>query len=146
MVRAFVGAQPSAVLFVSSVTFAEIRYGIERLRDADRRADLLRWLDVDLRSQFEGRVVAISEAVLVSWRGLMQVGREHGHTFAQPDALIAACAAVEQLVVASRDTSEFVAAGIPVFDPWGRVYIGSDGVSHPVTDPDAPNLLMQLTL
>ena len=39
------------------------------------------------------------------------------HTFSEPDLLIAALAALSDLIVVSRDTSEFIAAGVPVFDP-----------------------------
>ncbi len=43
-VRAFVAGQPLDRLFVSSVTFAEIRFGIEAVGDSIRRAELNDWL------------------------------------------------------------------------------------------------------
>ena len=59
-VLTFVAAQPLELLHVSSVTFAEIRFGIERVADASRRAELNDWLAHKVRPMFEQRVLAIS--------------------------------------------------------------------------------------
>ena len=53
-------------------------------------------------------------------------GRKRGHTFGQPDLFIAAIAALQDLVVVSRDVSEFIQAGVPVFDAWSGV-LNADG-------------------
>ena len=60
-VLAFVAAQPLDLLYVSSVTFAEIRFGIELVTEANRRAELNDWLMNKVRPMFEQRVIAISE-------------------------------------------------------------------------------------
>jgi predicted nucleic acid-binding protein len=114
----FVGIQPGAILFVTEVTLAEIRYGIEQLGDAPRRADLHQWLERNLRPLFAGRVLAITEEVIVRWKTMVVEGRKRGRTFSQPDLFIAAIAVLEDLVVVSRDITEFVEAVVPVFDPW----------------------------
>jgi hypothetical protein len=59
MVRAFVAGQSGDVLFTSDVTFAEVRFGIEQIDDAARRADIARWLDRILRPLFSGRVLSV---------------------------------------------------------------------------------------
>jgi toxin FitB len=61
----FVSAQPLEQLYVSTVTFAEIRYGIECVDDPRRRAELNEWLTHKLRPMFEGRVLPIDEDVIV---------------------------------------------------------------------------------
>jgi hypothetical protein len=99
---------------------AEIRFGIELVADPARRADLNAWLTHTLRPLFEGRIVPISEEVLVRWRHAVEAGRRRGHTYSEPDVLIAASALVEQLVVVSRDVRDFVEAGAPVLNPWTR--------------------------
>jgi toxin FitB len=114
----FIDMQPGATLFVTDVTLAEIRYGIETLGDASRRADLHRWLERNLRPLFAGRVLTITEDVIVRWKTLVVEGRKRGRTFSQPDLFIGAIAALEDLVVVTRDTREFVEAVIPAFDPW----------------------------
>ena len=117
-VAAFVTAQPGDRLFISEVTLAEIVYGIEQLTGAARRADIHLWLERTLRPLFAGRTLGITEAVLVRWKTLVMDGRKRGHTFGQPDLFIAAIAGLQDLVVVSRDLSEFIAAGTPAFDPW----------------------------
>ena len=107
-----------AALFTSDVTFAEVRFGIEQIIDLVRRADVVHWFDRNLRPLFAGCVLAVTEDALLWWRLMLEAGRKAGHTFSEPDLLIAALAVLADLIVASRETSEFIAAGVPVFDPW----------------------------
>lgn len=139
-VRAFVSAQGGDTLFTSAVTFAEIRFGIEQVNDPVRRSDLTHWLDRTLRPLFENRVLSVSEDVLLRWRLMLEDGRRRGHTFSEPDLLIAAMAAFAELIVVSRDTSEFVAAGVPVFDPWEWVLHARCRVLQ-LSDADGPDAL-----
>lgn len=117
-VVAFVAAQPLELLYVSTVTFAEIRFGIELVQDAGRRAELSEWLAQELRPMFEQRVLAITEDIMLKWRLLVEEGRKAGHTFAQPDLMIAATALHHGLTVVSRDVSEYKKARAPVLNPW----------------------------
>jgi len=117
-VLAFVAAQPLEQLYVSTVTLAEIRFGIELVADANRRAELTDWLSNKVRPMFEQRVLPITEDIMFKWRLLVADGRKSGHTFSQPDLIIAATALHHGLTVVSRDTSEFLKARAPVFNPW----------------------------
>jgi len=117
-VVAFVTAQPLDSLYVSSVTFAEIRFGIELLSDASRRAELNEWLTHKVRPMFEQRVLPVTEDVLLKWRLLVQAGRKAGYTYSQPDLIIAATALEHGLTVVSRDTSEFERARVPFLNAW----------------------------
>lgn len=139
-VRAFVGAQRGDTLFTSDVTFAEIRFGIEQVSDPARRSDLVHWLDRTLRPLFANRVLSVSEDVLLRWRLMLEDGRRRGHTFSEPDLLIAAMATLADLIVVSRDTSEFVAAGVPAFDPWDWALHARDNVLQ-LPDADGPDAL-----
>jgi hypothetical protein len=53
-------------LFTTEVTFAEIRFGIEQLSDPARRSDIAQWLDRTIRPLFAGRVLSVTEDVLLS--------------------------------------------------------------------------------
>ncbi len=117
-VVAFIAALPLDRLFVSAVTLAEIRFGIEVLPDAGRRADLHDWLAHTVRPMFDQRVVPVSEDVMFKWRLMVEEGRKAGHTFSQPDLIIAATASCHGLTVLSRDTGEFERARVPVVNPW----------------------------
>jgi predicted nucleic acid-binding protein len=132
----FIAAQPGEAFFITDITLAEISYGIEQLGDAARRTDLRLWLERNLRPLFAGRVLAITEDVIVRWKTMIVEGRRRGHTFGQPDLFIAAIAALQDLVVVSRDVSEFVEAGVPVFDPWTSLFYRNDeriALRSPVT-------------
>ena len=119
-VRSFVAGQPLEALFVSTVTFAEIRYGIETVGDPIRRAELNDWLLHRVRPMFEQRVLEVSEDVMFKWRLLVEEGRKAGHTFSQPDLIIAATAAHFGLTVVTRDGSDFVRARVACLNPWDR--------------------------
>jgi predicted nucleic acid-binding protein len=117
-VVSFVASKPLDLLFVSIVSFAEIRFGIEGVADATRRAELNDWLAHKVRPMFEQRALAISEDVMVKWRLLVADGRKAGHTYSQPDLIIAATALHHGLTVVTRDTSDFKKARVPVLNPW----------------------------
>jgi toxin FitB len=114
----FVADQPLDHIHLSAVTLAEIRFGIELVAAAARRSELTLWLEHQLRPMFDGRVLAVTEDILLQWRLIIEAGRSRGYTFSHPDVLIAATAAHHGLVVVTRNTQEFVAAGVSVFDPW----------------------------
>jgi toxin FitB len=117
-VVAFVAKQPLDLLYVSTVTLAEIRFGIELVTDANRRTELTAWLAHKVRPLFAQRVLDINEDVIVKWRLLVEQGRKSGYTFSQPDLFIAATALHHGMTVVSRDTHEYERAGVPVFNPW----------------------------
>src|SRR6266480_2778677 len=113
-VLAFVTAQPLDLLYVSTVSFAEIRFGIELVSEAARHAELNDWLAHKVRPMFEQRVLAISEDIMFKWRLLVEDGRKARHTFSQPDLIIAATALDHGLTVVSRDVGDYRKARVPV--------------------------------
>lgn len=117
-VAAFVAVQPLESLFISTVTVAEIRFGIERVVDAHQRAELTGWLTHKVRPMFEQRILPVSEDVMLEWRLLVEQGRKAGHTFSQPDLIIAATALHHGLTVVTRDTGDYARAGVALLDPW----------------------------
>ena len=117
-VRQFVASQRLEDLFISTVTFAEIRFGIEAVGDVVRRAELNDWLVHKVRPMFDQRVLEVSEDVMFKWRLLVEEGRKVGHTFSQPDLFIAATALQHGLVVVTRDTADYRLTRVPTLNPW----------------------------
>ena len=117
-VRAFVAARALQSLFVSAVTMAEIRYGIESVADAAKRAALGDWLTHQVRPMFEHRVLPVSEDVMLKWRLLVEEGRRVRHTFSQPDLIIAATALQHGLTLVTRDQGDFARTGVSLHNPW----------------------------
>jgi toxin FitB len=117
-VLAFVAAQPLELLYISTVTLAEIRFGIELLPEVARRSELNDWLAHKVRPMFEQRVLAITEDIMFKWRLMVEEGRKVGHTFSQPDLIIAATGQHHGLTIVSRDTADYAKAQVTVFNPW----------------------------
>ncbi len=117
-VLAFVAAQPLDRLFISAVTLAELRFGIELVTDATRRAELTDWLTLKVRPMFEQRVLPVTEDIMFKWRLLVEEGRKTGHTFSQPDLIIAATGLQHGLTVVTRNTDDYAKARVSLFNPW----------------------------
>ena len=123
---AFVSGQPLDQLYISVVTLAEIRFGIELVPEPSRRVALNDWLTNNVRPMFHQRILPISEDVMLIWRLLVEEGRKVGHTFSQPDLIIAATAIHFGHTVVTRDRSEFEKARAPVLNPWSESIANSD--------------------
>ena len=64
------------------------------------------------------RTLPITEDIVLKWRMMLEDGRKSGHTFSQPDLIIAATAAHRGLTVVSRDQLHYEKARVPVINPW----------------------------
>lgn len=105
---------PPEALFVSVLTFGEIRKGIEKLPDGRRRATIVAWLETDLPDWFEDRVVPIDAAVADEWGRLMA----RPGNIPAIDGLIAATALRHRLAVVTRNEADFAATGVDLLNPW----------------------------
>ena len=117
-VKNWLEKQPPAMLYVSSITLAEIRYGASLVEDQNFRHTLLLCLDTVLRPWFEGRTLEVNEDIIVRWREMVQIGREKNYPFGQPDLFIAALADEHGLCVVTRNAKDFEKAGVAVLNPW----------------------------
>ena len=117
-VKAWSDAQSPHKLYLSTITLAEIRYGIERQQDAGFQEELNHWLDQKLRPWFADRILAVDEEVILEWRRMVESGRKQGIVFSHPDILIAATARVHGLAVCTRDERGFRKTGVSVVNPF----------------------------
>ena len=116
-VRAWLNAQAAPTLYLSSVTLAELLFGIAALPESKRKDMLAQALDGLLRL-FRDRVLPFDTDAAKRYAKLAVIARTGGRGFPTPDGYIAAIAASRGFVVASRDTAPFQAAGVPVINPW----------------------------
>jgi predicted nucleic acid-binding protein len=63
----------------------------------------------------------VTEDIMVQWRLMVEEGRKTGHTFSQPDLIIAATAIHHGLTVVTRDRSVYDRARVPVVNPWDAI-------------------------
>jgi toxin FitB len=115
---AFVAAQPLDEIFISVVTLAELRFGIERITEPVRRVALNDWLTNVVRPMFDQRVLPITEDIMLRWRLLVEEGRKSDHTYSQPDLIIASTAIQHGLTIVTRDRREYDRARVAVVNPW----------------------------
>jgi predicted nucleic acid-binding protein len=105
-------------VFLSVVTFAELRHGIERLPAGARRRRLDEWLRSELPLRFEGRIAPIDGAVADEWGRVVAQREASGRPIQAMDALIAATAQVHSLTLVTRNASDFQASLKAVLNPW----------------------------
>ena len=118
-VLTFISVRPLEQLYISAVTLAELRFGIELLSEGSSRRDELNdWLTNTIRPMFDQRVLPITEEIMFRWRILVEQGRKAGHTFSQPDLIIAATALHHGFTMVTRDRGDFEKAGVAIVNPW----------------------------
>jgi predicted nucleic acid-binding protein len=118
-VLAFVADHPLDELYISVVTLAELRFGIELLsEDSGRRDALNNWLTHTIRPMFEKRVLPVNEDIMLRWRLAVEEGRKTGYTYSQPDLIIAATALHYGFTMITRDARDFERAGVAIVNPW----------------------------
>lgn len=105
-------------VYLSVVTLAELRHGIERLSPGKRRTQLDEWLRADLPLRFEHRILPVDAAVADQWGHVVARSESNGRPIHAMDALIAATAEVHSLTLVTRNASDFSAAAKSVIDPW----------------------------
>lgn len=116
-VLAWLDAQAAETVFLSSITVAELLFGIGVLPDGRRKALLAARIDGVL-DQFNDRVLPFDAAAARHHADLAVKARAAGRGFPTPDGYIAAIADAHGFTVASRDPVVFRAAGLAVLDPW----------------------------
>lgn len=105
-------------VFLSVVTIAELRRGIERLPVGRRRRLLDEWLQRDLRERFRERIVPVDAEVADACGKLMAMCEGLGRRIEVADALIAATAEVHKLALVTRNVSHFQTTVKHVVSPW----------------------------
>jgi predicted nucleic acid-binding protein len=117
-VQAWAVAVPRVACYLSRLSIAEIRFGIERAPDPAFRAELEAWMRDGLLPWFGDRILEVTEAILLRWRWLVWEGQRINYTYSQPDALLAATALDRGLGVVTCNTADFDRAGVRILNPW----------------------------
>ena len=116
-VRAWLDKQVAETLYLSSVTVAELLFGIAALPAGKRKNRLTEAFD-GLLALFRDRVLPFDIDAARQYAELATLARGSGRGFPTPDGYIAAIAASRRFIVASRDTAPYTAAGVTVINPW----------------------------
>lgn len=117
-VLTWIDAQIIETLYLSTISLAELRFGIAVMPDGKRRDTLHTSLEQRVLPLFLGRILAFDGPASQSYATLRASARAAGLAIAPADGYIAAIATTHGFAVATRDTSPFEAAGITVINPW----------------------------
>ena len=107
--------RPSKTLFLSVLTLGELRKGIEKLEELERKTSLLDWLEVDLPNFFAGRILTVDIHVADRWGKMAAVA---GRPVLAIDSLLAATAAQHDLCLVTRNSKDFQCFGLDIINPW----------------------------
>lgn len=108
-------ARPRPALYLSVLTLAEIRKGIERIEDSVQKQSLVDWLEVELPRYFVGRLIGIDAHVADRWGRLMA---RAGRPLPAIDGLLAATALQHDLTLVTRNTKDFKGLDVRLINPW----------------------------
>lgn len=117
-VRAWLDAQVAETLYLTAVSLAELLSGIAALPAGRRRDGLDEKLGDLLQTLFGPRILSFDTEAARAFSGLQARARVKGSAIGFADGQIAAIANTHGFTVATRDTAPFLAAGVPVIDPW----------------------------
>jgi predicted nucleic acid-binding protein len=104
-------------VFLSVISLAELRYGVERMAAGTRRHRLEKWLQEELPLRFESRILPVDPEVAKALGRAVAQAESVGRSMSVMDAFLAATAEVYNLTLITRNVSHFAAVKA-VFNPW----------------------------
>ena len=116
-VLAWLDEQATETLYLTSITLAELLFGVEALQAGKRKNRLTSAID-SLIGLFAERVLPFDAKAARNYASLAVTARRNGRGFPTPDGYIAAIARADGYIVASRDGAAFEAVGLKVINPW----------------------------
>lgn len=117
-VLAWIDAQAIETLYLSAITVAELRFGLATMPEGKRRTIYQERLENEVLGMFADRVLSFGAAEAQAYAVILAHARLQGRAIAPADGYIAATAASRGLMVVTRDTRPFEAAGLTVINPW----------------------------
>ncbi len=109
---------PPGRLFTTSVSEADIRYGISLLPQGSRRIALQDAADFLFENDFAGRILPFDRPAAREYAAVMAERRRRGRPIATLDAQIAAIARSRGAAVATRNTTDFDDCEVDLINPW----------------------------
>jgi predicted nucleic acid-binding protein len=104
-------------IFLSVISLAELRYGVDRMAAGARRSRLEQWVRDELPLRFEGRILAIDASVAEAWGRTVSRSEALGRPIGAMDAFLSATAEIYRLTLVTRNVSHFPPVK-SVANPW----------------------------
>lgn len=110
--------QKEVDLYLSVITFGELRKGIEKLPSTKRKRRLNHWINEDLLHRFKNRALDVTLTEVNQWGKVLAKAEKMGKPLPAVDALIAATALAHDFAVVTRNTKDMKASGVELINPW----------------------------
>ena len=114
----WVRRQMAGDLFLAAMSLGELVRGARRVKDRAQRERLVRWINHDLATQFQGRILPFDQEAAMLWGTIMGDGDRTGRPKPMADAQTAAVALRNGLTLATRNIRDFKDMGVTLVDPW----------------------------
>ncbi|HEY3155877.1 MAG TPA: type II toxin-antitoxin system VapC family toxin [Candidatus Eisenbacteria bacterium] len=114
----WLGAQPAASLYTTSITQAEILHGLMLLPEGRRRSAFEAAATSMFREDFAGRILSFGTDAALPYARIASERRRAGRPISHFDAQIAAIARSTGATLATRNARDFDGCGVSVIDPW----------------------------
>lgn len=118
IIREWLASQNGASLYTTSITQAEIRYGIQILPEGQRRQKLLDGATIVFEHYLLERILAFDRQAAELYSQIAANRKQIGRPISQFDAQIAAICRVHQATLATRNIRDFFDCGIDLVNPW----------------------------
>ncbi len=117
-VVAWVDAQPPVELFLTSVTIAELLYGVGRLAEGARKVELAGMIEAMLVEDFDDRIIGFDSAAAAHYADVVVRRERAGRPISMADALVAATCRSHGAILATRNVDDFDETGLTIANPW----------------------------
>jgi predicted nucleic acid-binding protein len=104
-------------VYLSVISLAELRYGVERMPAGARRSRLEQWLRDELPIRFEARILSIDQSVAEAWGKTVSRSEVLGRPMGAMDAILSATAEIHRLTLVTRNVSDFPMLKA-IVNPW----------------------------
>ena len=105
-------------VYISVITVGEITKGIEKLPNSKRKQELIDWLENELLIRFQDNLIELDVNILIRWGKLNARLEISGRRSPAIDSLIAATALEHELILVTRNESDFAETGVEILNPW----------------------------
>ncbi len=103
--------------YLSAITLHELHYGLQLLPEGQRRNTIANKLQ-SLLTHYNDYIIPVNQAIALQAAVLRADAKQEGRIVHLADALIASTAKVNNWIVATRNTNDFIDSGVEIFDPW----------------------------
>jgi toxin FitB len=114
----WVDQQSATSCHITAITLAELLYGVARLADGRRKAELADLIEAMVADDLDHRVLAFDETAAVHYADIVTQRERAGRPISAADAQIAATCRSHGAVLATRNVADFVDTGIAIVNPW----------------------------